>query len=98
MKKFSFTISLILTITACSSSTKEGQVGADRRQLLLLPSSQIEQMSAQAYEQTKAEAQKKGALDRNPQQLSRLQTVMRRLQPHTAVFRKDAPGWAGKFT
>jgi len=86
---------LILTIftAACSSTTKEGNVGADRRQFLLLPSSQIAQMSAQAYDQTKAEAAKKGVLDRNPQQVQRLQKIMEQLRPHTAVFRKDAPAW-----
>jgi Zn-dependent protease with chaperone function len=68
-------------------------VGAGRKQFLLLPSSQIEQMSAQAYEQTIGEARQKNALDRNPEQLRRLQNVMRRLQPNTAVFRPNAPGW-----
>ncbi len=93
MKKIIFSILIPLLLTSCSSSTKEGDVGADRKQFLLLPSSQITQMSAQAYEQTKAEAKQKNVLDRNPAQVQRLQTIMRRLQPHTAVFRKDAPGW-----
>lgn len=93
MTKFILVLATISGIAGCSSTTKEGEVGADRKQFLLLPSSQIEQTSAQAYEQTKAEAQKKNALDRNPEQLRRVQAVMRRLQPHTAVFRKDAPGW-----
>lgn len=79
--------------TACSSSTKEGAVGADRRQFMLLPNSQIMAMSAEAYDQTKAEAQKKNTLDRNPDQVRRLQTVLKKLQPQTAVFRKDAPAW-----
>ncbi len=85
---------LTATLAACSSTTKEGEVGADRRQFLLLPSSQITAMSAQAYEQTKTEAQGKNALDRNPEQVKRLQNIMRRLQPHTAIFRQDAPAWA----
>lgn len=83
-----------LALTACSSSTKEGASGVDRRQFLLLPAGQIEKMSADAYEQTKAEAKQKGALDRNADYLRRVTEIMRRLVPHTAVFRKDAPGWA----
>ncbi len=83
-----------LVLTACSSSTKAGNVDAGRRQLLLLPSSQITQMSADAYQQTKAEAQKKGELDRNSEQLKRVRTIAQRIIPHTSVFRKDAPGWA----
>src|SRR5262249_28941911 len=50
-------------------------------------------MSAQAYEQTKSEAAKKGALNTNPEQLRRVREVSKRIIPQTAVFRKDAPGW-----
>lgn len=87
---------LILTaflITACASSTKEGEVGADRKQLMVLPASYVEKMSAEAYVQTKNEAQKKGALDRNAEQLRRVQAIAKRLTPHTSIFRKDAPAW-----
>lgn len=87
---------LILTaflFTACASSTKEGEVGADRKQLMVLPASYVEKMSAEAYVQTKSEAQKKGALDRNADQLRRVQEIAKRLTPHTSIFRKDAPGW-----
>lgn len=80
-------------IAGCSSSTKEGEVGADRKQLLLLPSSQVESMSAKAYSQTLAEAQQKGTLDRNAEQVRRVQTIAKKLIPHTAIFRKNAPNW-----
>ena len=86
-------VALSIFMVSCSSTTKDGEVGADRKQLLLLPSSQITSMSAQAYEQTKAESKNKGALDRNPQMVARLTGIMQRLEPHTAIFRKDAPGW-----
>lgn len=82
-----------LLITGCSSSTKEGEVGADRKQLLLLPSSQVESMSAKAYSQTLSEAQQKGTLDRNAEQVRRVQSIAQKLIPHTAVFRKNAPNW-----
>lgn len=83
-----------LFLVQCSSTTEGGAVKADRRQFMLVSSSQITKMSAQAYGQTKAEAQKKGTLDRDPQMLQRVQTIMKRLVPHVASFRKDAPRWA----
>ncbi len=82
-----------LLLTACASSTKEGQVGAGRRQLLLVPNSQIIKMSAQAYEQLKMESQQKGQLDRNPQQVRRVQDIAQKLAKHVQVFRPDAVSW-----
>lgn len=88
-------ISLIcLSILSCASSTEQGAVGADRQQFMMVSSQQVVQLSAQEYNKMKAEAQSKGILDRNPTQLSRLQTIMQRLIPHSAVFRRDAPSWA----
>jgi predicted Zn-dependent protease len=94
-RKFTQIIALTLfTLTGCASTTNEGAVDANRRQLMLVPSGQIVQASAQAYQQTKSEAAKKNALDRNAEQLRRVQDVSKKLIPHTAVFRKDAVNWA----
>jgi predicted Zn-dependent protease len=82
-----------MTLVGCASTTKGGAVDASRRQFLLVPSAQIDSASAQAYEQTKNEAQQKGLLDRNPDEVRRVQEVAHRLIPQTAVFRKDAPAW-----
>lgn len=86
---------LLLTflLASCASTTEEGAVNVERRQLLLVPNSQVLGASAQAYEQTKAEARKKGALDKNSDQLRRVQAVAKRLIPYTSVYRKDAPSW-----
>lgn len=87
-------LSTCLLLAACTSSTKEGEVGAGRRQLLLVPNAQIENMSAQAYDQLKNESRQKGLLDRNPEQVRRVQNIAQRLIPFTRVFREDAPRWA----
>lgn len=88
---FLFLASLILI--SCASSTEEGATGVGRRQLLLVPSAQIVQMSEQGYEQTKQEAQKKGALDTNADEVRRVNAVAKRLIPQTAIFRNDALSW-----
>src|SRR3712207_2448058 len=93
MKNLIQILAVFTLVSGCASSTEEGAVGADRRQLLILPSSQIASMSAQAYDQTKDQARKKGALDRSSAQVQRVQEIMRRVVPQTAVFRKEAPGW-----
>jgi predicted Zn-dependent protease len=80
-------------LPACASTTKEGEVDADRKQLLILPATYVEKMSAEAYVQTKADAQKKGELDRNQEQVRRVQAIAKRLIPQTGIFRKDAPTW-----
>jgi predicted Zn-dependent protease len=80
-------------ITACSSSTKEGEVGAGRKQILAFSANYVEKMSAEAYSQTKTDAQKKGELDRNPEQVRRVQAIANRLIPQTGIFRRDAPAW-----
>lgn len=92
MKILTYILSAFLV--SCATSTEKGAIGVERRQLLLVPSEQIVSMSAQAYVQTKAEAQKKGLLDKNPQQVQRVQAIARRLVPQTATFRSDAPSWA----
>lgn len=81
-------------LVSCVTSTEQGAIGVQRKQLLLVPSEQIVSMSAQAYGQTKEEAQKKGILDKNPQQVQRVQAIARKLTPQTATFRSDAPQWA----
>ena len=68
-------------------------MGANRRQFLLVPHSQIVSMSAQAYDQTKAEEQKKGNLNRNPSHVERTRAIAKRLIPVTAIFRTDAVNW-----
>jgi predicted Zn-dependent protease len=80
-------------LVACGTATEPGAVGLERRQLLLVSSEEVNQSAEQAYRQVLAEARAKGALDRDPAQVQRVRTLIGRLVPQTAAFRKDAPGW-----
>jgi predicted Zn-dependent protease len=86
-------LGLGLQLTSCASTTAEGDVGVKRRQLMLVSSEEMINLSAQSYNQTKQEAQKKGTLDKNADQVKRVQTVANRLIPQVAIFRKDALDW-----
>ena len=89
-------ISLGLALAAlggCETTTSGGAVGANRSQLMLVSSEQLNQMSAQAYAKLQADASRKGTLNQDRAMLARVRTIASRLQPQTAVFRSDAPGW-----
>ncbi len=80
-------------LSACVTTTEGGAVGANRPQLMLISSEKLEQMAAQSYNQLKGEATAKGALNQDKAMLERVRAVAARLEPQTAVFRRDAPGW-----
>lgn len=83
----------LLAIAGCATTTSGGAVGANRSQLLLVSSEQLEQTAALGYSKLKSEATQKGALNKDEKLLQRVQAIARRIEPQTAVFRKDAPGW-----
>jgi predicted Zn-dependent protease len=82
-----------LALGGCETTTTGGSVGAERKQLLLVSSQQLDQSAAQAYAQLLAEASQKGTLNRDAAMLQRVRAVAARLRPQTAVFRSDAPAW-----
>jgi Zn-dependent protease with chaperone function len=86
-------LALTLGLAACSSTTESGAVGASRSQLLLVSSEELNAMAEQAYAKLKSEASAKGALNTDAAMLARVRAVAARIQPQTAVFRRDAPGW-----
>jgi predicted Zn-dependent protease len=82
-----------LVLGACETSTAPGVVGAERRQLLLVSSEEINAMAEQAYGEMKADAQNQGVLNTDADLLRRVQTIGQRMRAHTAIFREDAPNW-----
>jgi predicted Zn-dependent protease len=80
-------------LSGCASTTQGGAVGAERRQLLLVSSEQMEQMAAQSYAKLRNEAASKGALNNDPVLTRRVRAIAARIAPQTAVFRSDAPEW-----
>ncbi len=82
-----------LALGGCETTTSGGSVGADRKQLMLVSSQELDQASAQAYAKLQSDASQKGVLNRDQAMLARVRAIASRLQPQTRVFRPDAPGW-----
>jgi predicted Zn-dependent protease len=82
-------------LSGCQSveTTKEGAVGVDRQQRMMVSAEEVQKSSTQTYAQMMAQAQKKGVLDRDPAQVQRVRGIVNRLVPQTTVFRPDAQKW-----
>ena len=80
---------------ACQSvdTTQAGVVGVDRQQRMAVSAEQMNTGAEKAYAQMMAEANAKGVLNKNPAHVERVRGIAKRLIPHTAAFRQDAPGW-----
>jgi predicted Zn-dependent protease len=92
-RKILFVGLLCFVLAGCASTTESGVVGVERRQFMLVGTQQIDDMASKGYEEMKREAAKNGILDKDPAQVERVNQIIKRLIPQTAVFRKDAPGW-----
>lgn len=87
------TVMAVTVLAACATTTEQGAVGVERRQLLLVSSAEMDQSATAAYQNVLKEQGAKGTVNRDPKQVERVRGIAARLTPHTAVFRKDAPGW-----
>lgn len=85
--------SVALGLTGCATTTKDSVSGVKRSQFLLLPSSTVDQMSAQAYTETLQTAKKKNTLNADKAMLNRVTTISNRLIAQVGVFRPDATKW-----
>lgn len=82
-------------VVACQTvqTTNPGAIGVTRKQQMIVSEQDVEQASAQAYQQQLAEARSKGALNTDSKLTARVRAVSQRLIPQTATFRPDAPQW-----
>ncbi len=95
MKRNRLAVLVLALLAGCQSvdTTQPGSVGVERHQRMAVSAQEVEDGSRKAYGQMMSEAQKKGALDRNPAQLQRIQAITRRLVQQTPAFRPDAVKW-----
>jgi len=87
-------VCLSLLAGCATSTTAGGAVGADRSQMMLVSSEQLEQMSAEAYTAVKADAAKQGTLNTNTAMVQRVRRIAANIAPQSRVFRADASNWA----
>ena len=87
------TIVPAMVLVACTTTTEEGTVGVERKQLILISSAEMEKAAATQYTQLISSESPKGNVNRDPKQTARVQGIAKRLIPQTAVFRKDALDW-----
>lgn len=83
----------VAMLGGCETTTSGGAVGAERKQLMLISSDELNQAAAQSYAKLKAEAAAKGVLNTDRALLARVTAITNRLAPQTRTFRADAPGW-----
>src|SRR3954466_8807335 len=85
----------VLLVAGCQTveTTKGGTVGVDRQQRMAVSSEEVNAGAEKAYSQMMAEAQKKGALDRDAAQVARVKGIGGRVIPQTTAFRDDAAKW-----
>lgn len=91
--KHAVILSAIATLAGCASTTSPGAVDVDRRQLLLVPAAQLEQMAQQSFNEQNAQARAAGKLVTQGAQYERVRRIAERLQKQAPMFRPDAARW-----
>ena len=92
-RRYRFIVPVVLLLAACSSTTQEGTTGVKRKQLMLLPSAQVDAMSLESYKGELSKAAGAGKLNTDKANLERVRVIADRLVPHVATFRSDAVSW-----
>src|SRR5258708_37224037 len=73
--------------------TRQGAVGVERHQRMLVSSEQMNQGAEKAYADILSQAKAKNALNTDAAAVERVRAIANRLIPQTAAFRDDAPKW-----
>lgn len=83
----------VLMISSCTTTTRPGLLGTERRQFMMVTAEEVERMSAIAYGQQNQKAQAEGRLIREGQEFERLKKIGGRIIRQTTVFRDDTRQW-----
>ena len=87
----------VVLLAGCQAinTTSGGAVGVERKQYMfsMLSTEQVNQMSAQSYQQTLQQASGKGVLDKNSRNAKRLDAIAARLIAKAPIFRPDSARW-----
>ena len=77
------------------NTTQSGAIGVNRTQYMssMVPSQALEQEATQQYADILKQAQAKGLLDRDAQQVARVRAISQRLIAQAGIFRPDAASW-----
>lgn len=79
-----------LFLTACASSTQSGLTGINRSQLQIVSSEELNANAKARYMGLMNNAKSQGVIDQNSRTAKRVNTIFRKLVPHTTTFRPDA--------
>lgn len=95
MKKMIAIVLVTLTtqLIGCATTTNSSVSGVSRSQFMLLPASSVDQMSAQAYDETLSKAKQKSTLNVDKAMYNRVNNISQRLIAQVGVFREDATKW-----
>ena len=84
---------LAASLAGCVNTTAGGQVGATRKQLMLLSPQEVEKLSAQSYLQAVGKAKNEHKLNTDATLGRRVRGVAERLIAQAPVFRNDVRNW-----
>lgn len=89
---------LAASLSACTSTTKDSEVGAGRKQFLIVSQESVVNQAQAYYAQERSEAAKKGTLVRSGREYERLRVILNKVLPATVLMRPDAANWAWELT
>lgn len=86
-------VTVFAALAGCASTTSPGAVDVTRRQLLIVPAEQVEQMAQASFNEQNEKARVAGKLVTQGEEYERLRRLAARLQQQAPVFRPDAAQW-----